>query len=127
VTIQRQLSIILVPEVIVLCFLITYFCVDLQSTATLLVFNALFISIFTQLAGSLFFKLVLLAAGNTVGMIWSFCFHQVIWAAVNSLTVPDVTLSMFYTVAYPSLNSLWVIAFWSLSLTALHRSKREAP
>jgi hypothetical protein len=39
--------------------------------------------------------------------------------AVTSLAVSNATLSIFYTVAYPVMNSLWVIAFWSLSLAAL--------
>ncbi len=122
-TILRQLATILIPEIIVLCFLVTYFWVDLQSTATLLIFNVLYLSLLTQLNGDRLTKMALLATGNAVGMAWNYSFHVLIMEAANSLIIPNTTLSMFYTVAYPFLNSFWVIAFWSLSLTKLHPSR----
>ncbi len=118
----RQLALIMLPELILLCFLVTYFWVDLQSIATLLVFNTLFISIFSQLSGGLLQKIALLAVGNIAGTVWNYCFHLLIVDAADSFMLSDSTLSMLYTVAYPLLNSLWAIAFWSLSLAMLRYS-----
>ncbi len=112
----------MLPELILLCFLVTYFWVDLQSIATLLVFNTLFISIFSQLSGGLLQKIALLAVGNIAGTVWNYCFHLLIVDAADSFILSDSTLSMLYTVAYPLLNSLWAIAFWSLSLAMLRYS-----
>jgi hypothetical protein len=123
VGVLRKLAIIGLPEVIVLCFVVTYFWIDLQSIVTLLVFNVVFISLLTLLNGDRCLKMGLLAAGNVVGMAWNYCFHIIMIAAADSLTVSNATLSVFYTIAYPFLNSFWVIAFWSLSLTTLHHSK----
>ncbi len=109
------LSIQLTP----LCVLATYFLIDLQSTVVLLAFNALFITLLFQLKGNLPVKLSLLTAGNVIGMIWNYCFHQLIVYATDSLMVSNTALSIFYTVAYPFLNCLWVVSFWSLSLAAL--------
>jgi len=124
---NKILAEILLTEIIGLCFLTTYFRVDNQSTVTLLVFNILFLSVFLQLAGSGFYKMALLAAGNMFGTVWNYCFHQLLFTAVTPSTPPNMALNMFYTVAYPSLNSLWVLAFWSLSLSALCRPKLEVP
>jgi len=115
-----RLMTLLFIELTPLCVLATYFLIDLQSTVVLLAFNALFISLLLQLKGNLPIKLGLLAAGNLIGMIWNYCFHQLIVYATDSLMVSNSTLSIFYTVAYPFLNSLWVISFWSLSLAILH-------
>ena len=117
-----KLVMILFIELTLLCVLATYFLVDLQSTAVLLVFNALFILLLLQIRGDLPVKLGLLAAGNAIGMIWNYCFHQFVSYATDSLIVSNATLNVFYTVSYPFLNSLWVISFWSLSLATLHNN-----
>jgi hypothetical protein len=120
VGIASKLLMILFIELIPLCVLASYFLIDLQSAVVLLAFNALFILLLLQLKGNMAAKLGLLAAGNILGMIWNYCFHQLIVYATDSLMVSNSTLSIFYTVAYPFLNSLWVISFWSLSLATIH-------
>jgi len=115
-----KLLMILFIELTLLCVIATYFLIDLQSTVVLFAFNALFILLLLQLNGSLLAKLGLLASGNAIGMIWNYCFHQLIVYANDSLIISNTTLSIFYTVTYPFLNSLWVISFWSLSLAILH-------
>lgn len=114
-----RLLILLFIELTPLCVLATYFLIDLQSTVVLLAFNALFLSLLLQLNGNLPLKFGLLAAGNVVGMIWNYCFHQLILYATDSLIISNTALSIFYIVAYPFLNCLWVISFWALSLAAL--------
>ena len=105
-------------EAIMLCLLASFRFVNLQSTATLLIFNALFVSLTFQLNGTFNRKLGLLALGNATGLFWNFIFHSFALAATTFFGEISNTL---YMVFYPFLNSLWVVSFWSLSLTALHR------
>lgn len=115
-----KLVMILFIELIPICVLTTFFFVDLQSTWLLLIFNFIFISILLKLNGGLSIKLGLLAAGNAIGLVWNYCFHQLVSYAYDSLIVYSAILNLFYVVSYPFLNSLWIISFWSLCLTALH-------
>lgn len=62
-------------------------------------------------------KLGLLLLGNVTGLVWNYLFHVF---SVNALASFD-NFSVVYTIVYPFLNSLWVISFWSISLTFLRR------
>lgn len=123
----RSLAIIFLIEITVLSVLATAFQVDFQSTAILLIFNFLFISLTFQLHGSLILKLGLLALGNVVGAAWNYCFHFLIVSAATSLVVAPATLKILYSISYPFLNSLWVISVWSLSLNLLRFHQRMPP
>jgi hypothetical protein len=120
----RRLVIIVLIELTALCITAAYRWVDLQSTAVLIIFNLLFASLFLKLNGDLPIKLTLLAAGNATGVIWNYCFHQLMFTAADAQIFSSTSLNTFYTIAYPFLNSFWVIAFWAVSLTALHPRKR---
>ncbi len=122
----RRLAIILLLELIGLCVLATYRWVDPQSTAVLIIFNLLFTSIFFKLNGNLPVKLALLVAGNATGLLWNYFFHMLIFNATNTQIAPATSINTFYTISYPFLNSFWVIAFWAISLTALHPQKVSA-
>jgi hypothetical protein len=118
----KLLAVTLFCVITVLCLFITYRWVDFQSSVVLLIFNFLFISIFSQLNGSFYTKLSLLLAGNFIGFFWNYLFNFVIFYAATDFISP-YSLNIFYMVSYPFLNSLWVISFWSLSLTAFHFQK----
>ena len=104
-------------EAIILCLVASFQFVDIESTAILLIFNAMFLSIAFLLKGALNKKLGLLLLGNVTGLLWNYTFHFFTITAISSFE----NFSTIYTIIYPFLNSLWVITFWSLSLTALHR------
>jgi hypothetical protein len=120
--IVKTLAVTLFGIIAVLCLFIAYRWVDFQSAVVLSIFNFLFISVFSQLNGSFYTKLGLLLAGNFIGVVWNYLFHVAIFYAAFDLTSPS-NLNIFYTLSYPFLNSLWVISFWSLSLTAFHFQK----
>ena len=107
-------------EAIILCLIASFRFVNLQSTATLLIFNALFVSLTFQLNGNLNRKLGLLALGNIIGLFWNFIFNSFVIAGVTSF---GGIFNNLYTISYPFLNSLWIVSFWSLSLTILHSPK----
>ncbi len=114
-----KLAFILVSELVAICLIVTYRWIDLQSVATLLIFDFLFITLFTQLKGGKLAKISLIVAGNFLGMVWNYFFHLLIVQVAAAQVVQPIWLSAFYTVAYPFLNIFWVIAFWSFSLTKL--------
>jgi len=113
----RKLTFILLCQLLAICILIAQRIND-QSVVTLLIFNFLFIILFTQLKGDVLTKLSLIVAGNVLGLLWNYVFHLLILNAATPIIQP-MWLRIFYTVAYPCLNIFWVIAFWSFSLTRL--------
>jgi hypothetical protein len=127
-TINRVVSILLV-EVIILCLVASYFLIypstnradQIQSTATLTIFNVIFMSLFFHLNGSLNLKLSLLALGNFTGLCWNFIFNS--FDVAGSLVYGE-TFSRLCVILFPFLSSLWIVSFWSLSLTLVHRENR---
>jgi fructose-1,6-bisphosphatase/inositol monophosphatase family enzyme len=127
VKLLQKLATTLLIEITGLSLLATAFHVDFQSTAVLVIFNTLFVSLMFQLNGSFTLKVALLAAGNVLGAAWNYSFHVLILAAVDSLIVSEANLKILYSISYPFLNSLWVISFWSLSLTLLRYRPQVVP
>ncbi len=56
-------------------------------------------------------------------MLWNYVFHFLMVQVTQAQAFSAIQLSVFYTVAYPFLNSFWIIAFWSLSLSAINQQK----
>jgi hypothetical protein len=123
-TINYILSVLLV-QAIVLCIVASYFLIydassieaRIQSTATLVIFNILFLSLFFQLNGTLNLKLSLLAVGNLTGLCWNFIFNSFVMAGT---AIYGGTFNRLCLILFPFLGSLWIISFWSLSLTLVH-------
>ena len=114
---NRLASVFFVQLIFLSIFASTQF-IDLKSTAILLIFNFLFVTLTFQLNGSFSRKLGLLALGNMLGFLWNHTFAS--FAIVGAAFFGE-TFSTIYTISYPFLNSLWIVTFWSLSLTVLHR------
>jgi hypothetical protein len=124
-TLSRIVSILLIGSTI-LCLIASYFLIknfhsfaNVQSTATLVIFNTLFVSIMFQLHGSINRKLFLLTMGNVIGLSWNFIFNFLDVAGTISF---GESFNFLYMVFFPFLSSLWIVSFWSLSLTILNNS-----
>jgi hypothetical protein len=107
-------------ETIILCLITSFRFINIKSTATLLIFNLLFLSLTFQLNGRLNKKLGILTLGNIVGLFWNFVLYYFATAGAAILGEP---FNIFYAVSYPFLNFMWIVAFWSLSLTVLPKLK----
>ena len=106
--------------VIILC-LITSFClINIESAVALLFFNLLFFSLTFQLNGLLNRKLCMLALGNIIGLFWNFFLYFFVTAGI---IVFGEIFTVFYAVFYPILNFMWIVSFWSLSLSVLPKPK----
>ena len=123
-TLNRLLTVLLL-EAIILCLIASYFLINIyrssieyQSTAILVIFNVLFVSVMFYLEGSLNRKLALLTLGNVLGLCWNVTFNYLDFAGTISFGEGFNNLCGFF---FPFLSSLWIISFWSLSLTILHQ------
>jgi hypothetical protein len=119
---------VLLVEAIILCLIVSFFLLyksnsaaQIQSTATLLIFNIIFLSLFFYLDGTLNLKLSLLVVGNYIGLCWNYIYN--ILDVVGS-KIYGSPFSNFCLIFFPFLSALWVVSFWSLSLTIVHSDSR---
>jgi hypothetical protein len=101
----------------------SYRFINLEATLSLLVFTFLFASLVFQLNGSLKRKLSLLTAGNLIGLFWNEVFYC--FASAGTLNFGK-TFDAAYTILYPILNLMWVVPFWSLSLSFLPKNNTQS-
>jgi len=91
---------------------------NLGTAFTLIAFNFLFAPLTFTLNGSLRMKIFLLFAGNVVGLLWNGLFSSF----VSAVAVGRVELlSVLYLVVSPFMNLVWIVTFYSVSLTILAR------
>jgi hypothetical protein len=102
--------------VVILCLLLCYRYADTQSAVTMVIFNLFFISLFFLLRGSMLLKALMLAAGNLFGLLWNLTFYYVSAGAVADF---GGSCNILLSLIYPFLNLMWVVPFWSLSLSFL--------
>jgi hypothetical protein len=93
-----------------------------ESAYMLVIFNLIFVSLTFPLDGTLTRKISMLLIGNVVGLFWNYLF------SLFAYTV-DYYLGGFFNSLYiilsPFVNLVWIVSFWSISLTLLTNSKDE--
>jgi hypothetical protein len=89
---------------------------SVETTVLILIFDFLFVSLAFQLNGTIARKLGLLAAGNALGL---FCNLIFVSFSIVGVEYFGQMFNVFYALSYPILNALWMVTFWSLSLTVL--------
>lgn len=110
----------LLVAVTILCLIISFRVMTLQSSLALMIFNVLFISLPFQLQSTLSRKLFLLALGNMTGLSWNYIFTS--FSAAATIFFGKIFLDA-YTILFPFLSSIWIVSFWALSLTVLRRKR----
>lgn len=58
----------------------------------------------------------MLTAGNLLGLFWNLLFYYLSLAGHEYL---GVTFNAIFTMIYPILSLVWIVPFWSLSLSFL--------
>jgi len=106
--------------VIVSYILLTSSFVSNESVYTLVIFNCLFVSLTFPLVGALPTKIFMLLIGNIIGLSWNYLFSLFAYTVAYYLGQSFATL---YIISSPFVNLLWIVSFWSISLTALGNSK----
>jgi hypothetical protein len=118
--ISRLVAALLV-EAIVLCLILSLSFISISATVTLLIFNLFFLSLIIHLNGTLNSKLGILALGNITGLLWNLVLYYFATAGASFFGEP---FNRLYAVSYPFLNFMWVVSFWSLSLTVFPKPKK---
>lgn len=87
----------------------------------LTIFNIFFVSLIFPLEGALVGKVLLLLIGNAVGWLWNFAA-----STLESIILGffGAQLNVLFTIANPFVNLIWIVPFWSVSLTLLARSRK---
>ncbi len=90
--------------------------INLESTITLVFFNVLFATLIFQLNGTATRKTAMLALGNIAGFFWNLVFYY--FSSAGTATFGK-TFDALYIILFPILNLMWIVPFWSLSLSFL--------
>lgn len=96
--------------------------VNVELLPVLIFFNILFVSALFPLDGSLKRKTVLLFAGNFIGLAWNNIIHMFAFFAAEQF---GGFFGTAYIILSPFLNLVWIVSFWSLSLTLISNSKNN--
>lgn len=94
--------------------------VSSESVYMLIIFNFLFVSLTFPLDGTLTRKIFMLLIGNIIGLFWNYLFSLFAYTVAYYLGEFFNTL---YIILSPLVNLIWIVSFWSISLTALANSK----
>jgi hypothetical protein len=105
---------------IAFCLLLSFSLINLESTFLLLVFNLLFISLTFPLEGKLWRKTCLLFVGNVIGLFWNYLLYLLASIGVGFF---GEFFNALYLLLDPFVNLMWIVSFWSISLTALANSE----
>jgi len=109
-------------EVIALCLIASFTLISIESTTMLLIFNFLFVSLTFGLTGKLNRKLCLLSLGNAIGLFWNFTLYSL---ATSGNAYFGGTFNIIFRILHPFLNFMWMVSFWSMSLSALPNPKNN--
>jgi hypothetical protein len=107
---------IIVTYVIILSF----YLVNGEAALMLMIFDFLFVSLVFPLDGTFVKKIALLLIGNVIGLLWNSVFSSFSYVAVCYF---GGFLNVLYMILNPLLNLIWVVSFWSISLSVLASSK----
>ena len=100
--------------------ILSFYLVNSEAAFMLIVFDFLFVSLVFPLDGSFVKKIGLLLIGNVIGLLWNSVFSSFTYVAACYF---GGFLNVLYMILNPLLNLIWVVSFWSISLSVLASSK----
>lgn len=104
------------------CVFLSFIFINQESTIMLVVFNLLFVSLTFPLKGTLIRKAYLLLIGNVIGLCWNYLLLLFAYCGVYYL---GEFFNALYVILSPFANLVWIVSFWSISLTALSNSENR--
>jgi hypothetical protein len=120
--ILKSLMLIICAETIILCSGGAYLSNNFHCLLTLLILNFFFITILYPLKGNSFTKAGMLSIGNLLGVSINSLYYFFIITINNYFSVP---LNILINIGYPILTLMWIVPFWSLTLTLLTAVKKS--
>jgi hypothetical protein len=106
--------------VIASSLLLLFLGISNESPFMLVIFNFFFVSLTFPLNGTLARKIFMLLIGNIIGLLWNNLFSLSADALASYLGEVFTTLHIILS---PFANLIWIVSFWSLSLTFLSNSR----
>ena len=96
---------------------------DTSALIAISFFNLLFVFLLFPLEGTLLRKIVLLFAGNSVGLLWYLI--QLSLKEVSMFFLSTDAVKIITILAKPLIDFVWIVSTWSLSLSVLASAKRK--
>jgi hypothetical protein len=96
---------------------------DISALVAISFFNLLFVFLLFPLEGTLLRKIVLLFAGNSVGLLWYLI--QLSLKEVSMFFLSTDAFKIIILLAKPLIDFVWIVSIWSLSLSVLASAKRK--
>ena len=96
---------------------------DISALIAISFFNLLSVFLLFPLEGTLLRKIVLLFAGNSVGLLWYLI--QLSLKEVSIFFLSQDTFKIITILAKPIIDFVWIVSIWSLSLSVLASAKRK--
>jgi len=96
---------------------------DISALVAIIFFNLLFVFLLFPLEGTLLRKIVLLFAGNIVGLLWYLI--QLSLKEASMFFLSTDAFKVIILVAKPLIDFVWIVSIWSLSLSVLASAKRK--
>jgi hypothetical protein len=118
---NHTLFVLLLGGVVSYVFL-SFFLISKETLFTLVMFNFLFISLTFPLNGTLQRKVSMLLIGNVICLAWNHIFSLF---AATVCSYFGVFYNALFIILNPFLNLIWIVSFWSISLTSLTDSKKQ--
>jgi len=106
----------------IISFALFFYSASVQSAFVMVIFNFLFVSLTFPLDGDLGRKTCLLLSGNGIGWLWNWVFNLLI--SVIIFAIGDVFYPI-YMILNPFANLIWMVSFWSVSLSVLASSREK--
>ena len=107
---------------IAFCVLLSFLFINEESAFILAIFDSLFVTLTFPLDGKLVYKACLLLMGNILGSFWNYLFF--LFSSVGTHYFGDF-FNDVCAILSPFANLVWIVSFWSLSLTLLASSKKK--
>ena len=96
---------------------------DISALVAISFFNLLFVFLLFPLEGTLLRKIVLLFAGNIVGLLWYLI--QLSLKEASMFFLSTDAFKIITIVTKPLIDFVWIVSIWSLSLSVLASAKRK--
>jgi len=103
----------LVATILFFIFLLLKWIINDSTALSIFLFDLLFVFLLLPLKGKLWHKLALLIMGNMVGLTFNSLFSLL-----------ATSENIFFVVAYPILNVIWMVVMWAIGLSILASYKK---
>ena len=120
VRIRRSILGVFAGIIVTYVIILSFYLVNSEAALMLMIFDFLFVSLVFPLDGTFVKKIALLLIGNVIGLLWNSVFSSFSYVAACYF---GEFLSVLYMILNPLLNLIWVVSFWSISLSVLASSK----